>query len=135
MVVKSMDSVSIRLLGRLALISTFSRTGSLSSPTAWRHTNGVMFYSNIKKTKQKGIQSSCSVGTQPHHQPLPSFSQSIIKFVLSTLLAFSQIYHLTSEMFLSVSFLFSSSFRSMPTIPTARVLPACESTKDEKKNY
>lgn len=36
-------------------------------------------------------------------------------------------------MFLSVSFLFSSSFRSMPTIPTARVLPACRNTKDGKK--
>lgn len=42
---------------------------------------------------------------------------------------------LTSEMFLSVSFRFSSNFRSMPTIPTARVLPACRSTRDEKENF
>lgn len=38
----------------------------------------------------------------------------------------------TSEMFLSVSFLFSSIFLSMPTIPTARVLPAYRTTKERK---
>lgn len=38
----------------------------------------------------------------------------------------------TSEMFLSVSFLLSSIFLSMPTIPTARVLPACKTTKERK---
>lgn len=40
----------------------------------------------------------------------------------------------TSEMFLSVSFLFSSNFLSMPTIPTALILPGCE-TKVENKTY
>lgn len=40
----------------------------------------------------------------------------------------------TSEMFLSVSFLFSSSFLSMPTIPTALILPGWK-TKVENKTY
>lgn len=38
----------------------------------------------------------------------------------------------TSDMFLSVSFLRSSIFRSIPTIPAARILPAY-ATKMEKK--
>ena len=40
--------------------------------------------------------------------------------------------HSTSEMFLSVSFLFSSIFLSMPTIPTARVFPVYMTTKERK---
>jgi len=38
-------------------------------------------------------------------------------------------------MFLSVSFLFSSIFLSMPTIPTARVLPAYMTTKGKKNTH
>lgn len=41
----------------------------------------------------------------------------------------------TSEIFLSVSFLFSSNFRSIPTIPTARVLPAYRTTENSRKEY
>lgn len=44
------------------------------------------------------------------------------------------IFH-TSEIFLSVSFLFSSNFRSIPTIPTARVLPAYRTTENSRKKY
>lgn len=41
---------------------------------------------------------------------------------------------ITSEMFLSVSFRFSSSFLSIPTIPTALIL-RCWKTKAENKIY
>lgn len=37
---------------------------------------------------------------------------------------FGCFFNTTSDMFLSVSFLLSSIFLSMPTIPTARILPA-----------
>lgn len=52
--------------------------------------------------------------------------------VLALFLLF--IFPITSEMFLSVSFLFSSIFLSMPTIPTARVFPAYMTTKEKKKH-
>lgn len=38
----------------------------------------------------------------------------------------------TSDMFLSVSFLLSSIFLSMPTIPTARILPAYTKKMERK---
>lgn len=38
----------------------------------------------------------------------------------------------TSDMFLSVSFLLSSIFRSIPTIPTARIFPAYVITMKKK---
>lgn len=62
-----------------------------------------------------------------HMRSLLSNSQSNTFLCISVLVLYS-----TSEIFLSVSFLLSSIFLSMPTIPTARVLPAYTTMKERK---
>lgn len=76
------------------------------------------------------------------------FKEMVMDFIHNYNSASERVYHnsssgtfltvyfspITSEMFLSVSFLFSSIFLSMPTIPTARVFPAYMTTKEKKKH-
>lgn len=140
--VKSLGSISIRLLTGWALISPFSqdRKPFMSHYMASQsHTKRAVFYSNILKNERnrKGYNHPALVWHKPIIRPLCFCLHLHNASLSSSYPMLSQrsitINRLTSEMFLSVSFRFSSSFRSMPTIPTARVLPACRSTKDGKK--